>query len=60
MKIIKILDASQIDYAKNLIEDLEFHDGKKTALGLAKKVKLVYQRSTTSSTMLVKEMQKKL
>ena len=40
MKIIKILDASQIDYAKNLIEDLEFHDGKKTALGLAKKVKL--------------------
>ena len=40
MKIIKILDASQIDYAKNLIEDLEFHDGKKTALGLAKSVKL--------------------
>ena len=40
MKIIKILDASQIDYVKNLIEDLEFHDGKKTALGLAKKVKL--------------------
>tara|TARA_B100001013_G_scaffold230661_1_gene141555 strand:- start:142 stop:807 length:666 start_codon:yes stop_codon:yes gene_type:complete len=40
MKIIKILDASHIDYVKNLIEDLEFHDGKKTALGLAKKVKL--------------------
>ena len=40
MKIIKILDTSQIDYVKNLIEDLEFHDGKKTALGLAKCVKL--------------------
>ena len=40
MKIIKILDASHIDYVKNLIEDLEFHDGKKTALGLAQKVKL--------------------
>ena len=40
MKIIKILDASQINYVKNLIEDLEFHDGKKSAGGLAKSVKL--------------------
>ena len=40
MKIIKILNASQIDYVNNLIEDIEFHDGKKTAHGLAKQAKL--------------------
>jgi PKHD-type hydroxylase len=40
MKIVKILDASQINYVNNLIGDMEFHDGKKTAHGLAKKVKL--------------------
>ena len=40
MKIVKILDASQINYVNNLIGDIEFHDGKKTADGLAKKVKL--------------------
>ena len=40
MKIVKVLDASQIDYVNNLIGDIEFHDGKKTAHGLAKKAKL--------------------
>ena len=40
MKIVKILDASQINYVNNLIGDMEFHDGKKTAHGFAKKVKL--------------------
>ena len=40
MKIVNILDTVQIDYVNNLIKDLEFIDGKKTAYGLAKKVKL--------------------
>jgi PKHD-type hydroxylase len=46
MKIVKILDASQINYVNNLIGDIEFHDGKKTADGLAKKVKLNKQAVT--------------
>ncbi|MDA9020675.1 Fe2+-dependent dioxygenase [Gammaproteobacteria bacterium] len=40
MKIVKILDSSQINYVNNLIGEIEFHDGKKSAEGLAKKVKL--------------------
>ena len=36
MKILKILDASQINYVKNLIEDLEFYDGKKVRAGWQK------------------------
>jgi PKHD-type hydroxylase len=40
MKVVKILNATQINYVTNLIGDIDFHDGKKTADGLAKKVKL--------------------
>ena len=43
MKIIKVLETSQIAHVTSLLNDMTFQDGKKTASGKAREVKKNYE-----------------